>query len=78
MGHPHLLPGGDQVEAAAGVQPVGAARHLGVPAIERVEPADQSQQAVLGAVDVGAQIDDLGDERLDGVRVGGCGHGEIE
>lgn len=74
MGNPYLLPGGDQVEAAPDIEPMGAARHLGAPALDRVELADQCKEAVLSAMDVRAQINDFSGERFDEMGIFGSGH----
>lgn len=74
MGNPYLLPGGDQVEAAPDIEPMGAARHLGAPALDRVELADQRKEAVLSAVNMRAQVDDFGGERFDEMGIFGSGH----
>jgi hypothetical protein len=53
---------------------VRTARHLAAPAFEGIQPSDEREEAILGAVDVGAEVDDLGGERLDGVGIGGRIH----
>ncbi len=52
----HFLARGHQIETAVRVQPMRTTRHLLVaPRLQRVQPFDQLEQPILGAVNVCAQ-----------------------